>query len=891
MTTMSIGVAQSIVEPWPLIGRGRELEDVAARLRAGRGVLLAGPAGVGKSRLAAEVLAVMSRDAGISTARISATPTCSKIPLGAFAQILPSSAWGGRTGAVNDRADLLSRCADMLVAAHAPSRLVLLVDDIHLVDDMSATLIYQLADTARVTVLATFRTRETAADYVVGLWKNGLLDRVDLDGLHIRHIHEMVRSVLDGPVDEATLAYLDSKVHGNVLYLRELVIGAHERGALTNDAGIWRLRGELEATDRLIELVTNRIGVLTAAEYELLEFLAFGEPLTLEEIGRVSTLECAGGLERRGLVVPESFGTEMQLRTAHPLYSEVVRGGVPPLRIRELVRRLAETVEDSPRTDQRLMKIAEWRLLGGGGDPAMMLEASHSARWHYDFALAQRMVNAVLDTDPSFEARILCAELAGLRGNTAESARLLTALAESATSADEVFRIAVARLDHRAIYTGNLDEGLDVADEAERALVDSRFVNEIAARRAALILGKSGPGAAIDATEVLLKEAKGSALVWACMPAAYSLARNGRIAEALEAASLGYRVQMELSEPMDWYPHMHRFYEAEAHAHAGRFSTAEEIARAEYAAAVDNQAIEGQALFCWQRAKAVIECGNPHRAIRLLLTAMSIYRQLGRPQFVQFCCHYLALAQALAGNVLEGKKTLDSLQVLGLPPNLFMGVDPLLASGWVHALSGDLRHAHSDFEQAVSDGRRIGDLTGALSAVHSLARTGAAKRARDLCPVAPHGVEGELVAARIAHVHSLDADDSDELLSASVQFEKMGATLLAAEAAADAASCLAKRLDQRSAAAARRRSLGLAGRCENPVTLSLAGTDWRSDLTPAEAETALLAASGRSNKAIAGTLSISVRTVENRLQGVYTKLGVHGRHELASAVPVEGKSS
>jgi DNA-binding NarL/FixJ family response regulator len=44
---------------------------------------------------------------------------------------------------------------------------------------------------------------------------------------------------------------------------------------------------------------------------------------------------------------------------------------------------------------------------------------------------------------------------------------------------------------------------------------------------------------------------------------------------------------------------------------------------------------------------------------------------------------------------------------------------------------------------------------------------------------------------------------------------------------------------------------------------------------------ALLAAAGRSNRDIADQLTLSVRTVENHLQQVYRKLGLH-REELAA---------
>ena len=93
-----------------------------------------------------------------------------------------------------------------------------------------------------------------------------------------------------------------------------------------------------------------------------------------------------------------------------------------------------------------------------------------------------------------------------------------------------------------------------------------------------------------------------------------------------------------------------------------------------------------------------------------------------------------------------------------------------------------------------------------------------------------------------------------------------------------------RRGDERRGANSTHRARILANRAENPVTPSLLAINVRSPLTPSEQQTALLAASGRSNKEIAGELVVSVRTVENHLQRVYEKLGVSGRKELTAAL-------
>ena len=57
------------------------------------------------------------------------------------------------------------------------------------------------------------------------------------------------------------------------------------------------------------------------------------------------------------------------------------------------------------------------------------------------------------------------------------------------------------------------------------------------------------------------------------------------------------------------------------------------------------------------------------------------------------------------------------------------------------------------------------------------------------------------------------------------------------------------------------------------------------DLTPAERRVAELAAQGHANKEIAGTLFVSVHTVEVHLSHVYAKLGIRSRSQLVRSLP------
>ena len=62
------------------------------------------------------------------------------------------------------------------------------------------------------------------------------------------------------------------------------------------------------------------------------------------------------------------------------------------------------------------------------------------------------------------------------------------------------------------------------------------------------------------------------------------------------------------------------------------------------------------------------------------------------------------------------------------------------------------------------------------------------------------------------------------------------------------------------------------------------GTPAKIDLSPRELDVLRLAAEGQDNAAIAGRLSLSVRTVERHLTNTYAKLGIQGKAARAAAV-------
>ena len=121
---------------------------------------------------------------------------------------------------------------------------------------------------------------------------------------------------------------------GNVLFVRELVLGAVERDHLVHQHGVWRLVGPLVTTARLHELVAARLGALGPSATGALEVLAIGEPAglsTLEAIVGVDRLE---ELDLAGMLAVRTDGRRQQVTLSHPALRRD-----PPTRLTPLTRR------------------------------------------------------------------------------------------------------------------------------------------------------------------------------------------------------------------------------------------------------------------------------------------------------------------------------------------------------------------------------------------------------------------------------------------------------------------------------------------------------------------------------------------------------------------------
>lgn len=862
---------------WPLTGRAEELRFIdAATRRAGgpRGVVLAGAAGVGKTRLAREALAA-AEQRGATSWWAAGTGSAHGLPLGAFAAIL------GAVGA--DPIQVLRQATEALLAGAGRAGVVVGVDDAHLLDELSALLVHQLVLRGAAMVVVTVRTGEPAPDAVTALWKDAHLDRLEVQPLSAPETGALLEAVLGGPVDSAGVGRLWALTRGNALFLRQLVDGELEGGRLREVGGVWRWSGTPAVSPGLAELVDTRMGRLSEPVREVVDLLALGEPLGISLLTRLARPAAVEQAEMTGLVSVELDGRRLQARLAHPLYGEVRRARTGQLRARRLRGAIATALAGTGarRAEDTLRRAVLTLDSDLKPDPQLLTAAAGSAVQLLNLPLAERLARAAVAAGGGFEPQLTLSNALSWLSRGDESDHEMRALAELAGTDTQRTRAAFPRAANLFYTLHRSAEAEAVLDGAMAAIADVDARKALVALRAAFHVHLGRPEQAIQSASDALSSASlpDPALVLATFGLVGGLGVLGRADEITPAATRAYAAaarSFDAAVPCFGLAFLHMA----GLRLAGYLRDTEAIALERRQASSDIPGppqLYGVALLGY----AALATGHPQTAIRLLREARAGLAPSDTSGFGTFCLIGLAQALAVAGEVAAAHQALAELQIERHPAFVFLEPETVLARAWVSAAEGAVSEAIMLAHEAAGVAAGWGQLAHEVLALHTAVCFGDRTVADRLAELAEH-VDGPRAPAAAAQAAALANNDGEALHDASMQLEEMGDLLAAADAAAQAAVAYTRRERLRAAQAAAARAHRLAEACEGARTPALIAAARPLPLTEREREIVTMAAQGLSNQQIANRLVVSVRTVEGHLYRAGAKLGTTNRDQFTA---------
>jgi DNA-binding CsgD family transcriptional regulator len=553
---------------------------------------------------------------------------------------------------------------------------------------------------------------------------------------------------------------------------------------------------------------------------------------------------------------------------------------MPAMRARTILLSEAERLETSDSPSGRApLRSAVWRLdAGERPEPEVLIRGAQLARHAHDFRVVRRLVDAIPKEQLDALGTLLLGEALYELGAYDASEGVLAQGQRLPSTGHVALRLAVTRTKNAFWGLCQPDAALAIVTEARRTLTSEPLAEEVAAEQAAIWMFSGHPMRALSVLDGIAGGEVRTRVVRAITRATV-LAAMGRTVEAVKIAETGFADHMVLGDELAIaHPATHIVNQAYALAEAGRLAEAERLAQAGADAVATSRVPIAQYWFAVTLGRVSMLQGRIATARRYFAEAAGLAEANFFAGPRRLALAGLAIAHAMLGNPDEADRALQARN--DLPAFGFLGPEQQLADAWTAVAGRRPRDAAGHFRLAAAEAAATGHRMAESWLLHDLVRTGGGDASDRLSKL-----EGEcdsaLVSARARHAVAVHARDADELAGAADDFETMGAMLLAAEAAADAAEAFRRGGNPRAATAASRRSSALVALCEGAATPGLARADSVVPLSGREREIAMLAAEGLSSKDIADRLYLSVRTVNNHLQNAYSKLGVTSRADLA----------
>jgi DNA-binding CsgD family transcriptional regulator len=856
---------------WRTVPRGQSLGLLESTLKSKNrlGAVLAGSAGVGKTVLARHAVERFAqRHGGVSVQWLAGTASARQIPFGAFSHLVD-------VAGVGDSPTLL-RSARASLLQHAGQGLLLAIDDAHDLDNLSATLVHQLALTGSARFVITVRTGEQAPDAITSLWKDRLLDRLDIEPFDQVQTKSLLDAVLGGPMETSSAEAVFRASQGNPLYLRHLTESAISSGALREVDGVWQLRGQIGLSAELSALIGRHLESLPSPVLSVLEYLAIEEPLSLRDLTELAGREALEDAEDERVIEVVKRGDDLVVHSAHPLYAEQVRatlGQIATRRLRtQLVKQLSATPSDHISTRLRLAALA----IDSDDPPPVdeVVAASWEAMRLGDLLLGERLARSALDRSGALTARLPLAHALSWLGRGPDADGALNPVDPGTLSEWDLTAWAVPKAANQFWMLDQPEAAVDflyamrdrVSEPAAVALIDALVatfaMNSGDLRRAVEVAG-----------EVLNSPASQDlAIAWAAATATLSNARLGRFDDVAPLAERGLGAA---------HPGLLRFTIA-----LGEITTLTMTKSVLHAQRLARHYMEfselqqpGRAIGEILLARTLIATGEFDVATALLRQSAAALSETGY-SWGPLALMYLAQALGQQGDAAGSAKILARAESRHSLRSQLYAPELGLARAWTMAAARNMTGAVTAAREAARVAESSGQLAIALQALHEAVRLGDVTAADAIARVS-NGLDCVAGRVALAHGRALAAGDGKGLAAVATELAELGMKCAAADAAAQAAKVFAAHHERKGEIEAMARAAELANGASTPALAQVLNP---LPLTGREFEIGIMVSEGLTNKAIAERLSVSVRTVEGHIYRACMKVDVADRTQLGEVV-------
>ena len=434
LLTGNASFLRSLVDRTTFVGRTREhaaLRRFLDQAAAGEGkvVMLGGPPGVGKTRMATEIAAEASNKRHLTLAgncydradavpfipiveiledalARSATPDAFLNALGDDAaevarlmpqlrRMFPNIPPPSETTPEQSRRVLFSAIAKFLARTAANTPVLLILEDLHWADEGTLSLLTHVARSIRelpVMIIGTFRDYELAsagplAQALDDCTRLHLLERINLQGLSPASVSEMIRTLSGQEPPSSLVDAIYSRTEGNPFFIEELYQHLKERGRLFDPGGKFRpaFRPEdLDVPQSVRLVVERRLARLDDETRRMLDIAAvIGRSFTfalLEASTKVDSDRLLDSLEKSeaaGLVSSSLENREAFFQFSHELIRQVVLDALSAARRQRFHLRIADAIERvyNRSLEDKVNDLAHhlWHA-GGAADPGRTIE-------------------------------------------------------------------------------------------------------------------------------------------------------------------------------------------------------------------------------------------------------------------------------------------------------------------------------------------------------------------------------------------------------------------------------------------------------------------------------------------------------------------------------------